>query len=152
MSDAGTDGDELAEIRERKLAELEARIRGTAEDGTGDAAEPTDSTGAPSRPVPVDGTAEFDRAVAANDVVLADFHAEWCGPCEMLEPAVESLAARTDAFVAKVDVDENGELAARYGVRGVPTLLLFANGRPVERIVGVRDEASLVALVERYAR
>jgi thioredoxin 1 len=66
----------------------------------------------------------------------------------MLEPIVESLAASTPAAVAKVDVDANQGLASQYGVRGVPTLLLFANGEAVERVVGVRSEDELSALID----
>ncbi|NLV08956.1 thioredoxin (plasmid) [Halomicrobium sp. HM KBTZ05] len=105
---------------------------------------------APTEPVHVDGQPELDDAVADYDVVLADFYADWCGPCQMLEPVVETLAAETDAAVAKVDVDENQQLATAYGVRGVPTLVLFADGEQVEEIVGVQGEDELRSLVEQY--
>ena len=105
---------------------------------------------APTEPVHVDGQSELDDAVADYDVVLADFYADWCGPCQMLEPVVEALAAETDAAVAKVDVDENQQLATAYGVRGVPTLVLFADGEQVEEIVGVQGEDELRSLVEQY--
>jgi len=82
---------------------------------------------------------------------LVDFYADWCGPCQMLEPVVESIAADTDATVAKVDVDANRGLAAEYGVRGVPTLLLFADGEPVERLVGMQDESRLRSAIEEHA-
>jgi len=82
---------------------------------------------------------------------LVDFYADWCGPCQMLEPVVESIAADTDATVAKVDVDANQGLAAEYGVRGVPTLVLFADGEPAERLVGMQDEARLRSAIEEYA-
>jgi len=98
----------------------------------------------------VDGQSQLDEVVAENDVVLTDFYADWCGPCQMLEPIVETLAAETDATVAKVDVDANQQLATAYGVRGVPTLVLFAGGEPVEEIVGLQGEDQLRTLIETY--
>ena len=89
--------------------------------------------------------------VADHDVVLVDFYADWCGPCKMLEPTVEALARDSPAVVAKVDVDAHQALASQYGVRGVPTMLLFSDGEPVERIVGVRDQSTLASLVAEYA-
>jgi len=83
-------------------------------------------------------------------VVLVDFYADWCGPCQMLEPIVESIAAETDAAVAKVDVDANQQLAAQYGVRGVPTLVLFAGGEKVQEMVGVQQKEALVAAIEQH--
>jgi thioredoxin 1 len=69
----------------------------------------------------------------------------------MLEPIVASLAAETPAAVAKVDVDAHQGLASQYGVRGVPTLVLFADGEAVERIVGVQEKERLAALIEDHA-
>ncbi|MFC6614074.1 thioredoxin [Halopenitus salinus] len=132
--------EEIEEIRRRKLEELRTR------EETGDgSASPT-----PSEPVPIDGEAELDDVVGEHGVVLVDFYADWCGPCRMLEPIVESLAAETDAAVAKVDVDANQQLATAYGVRGVPTLVLFSNGEQVEEVVGLEGEAELRALVESH--
>ena len=107
-------------------------------------------TGTTNEPQYVDGTADLDALVAENDVVLTDFYADWCGPCQMIEPIVERLAAETDATVAKVDVDANQQLAAAYGVRGVPTLVLFADGEQVEEIVGMQGEEQLRSLIDRY--
>ncbi|WP_049908876.1 MULTISPECIES: thioredoxin [Halorubrum] len=103
-----------------------------------------------NEPLYVDGEAELDEVVAESDVVLTDFYADWCGPCQMLEPVVENLAADTDAAVAKVDVDANQQLATAYGVRGVPTLVLFAGGEQVEEIVGLQSEDELRSLIESY--
>jgi len=117
---------------------------------TTDTASETNADG-PTDPIHVDGQEELDVLVATHDVVLTDFYADWCGPCRMLEPIVRSLAAETDATVAKVDVDANQRLAGAYGVRGVPTLVLFAGGEQVEELVGVQGEDQLRSLVERYA-
>jgi len=104
-----------------------------------------------TEPVSVGSSDALDDLVATHDVVLVDFYADWCGPCKMLEPVVERLAAETDATVAKVDVDANQRLASAYNVRGVPTLVLFADGEQVEEIVGVKPEDQLRSLVESYA-
>lgn len=103
-----------------------------------------------SEPLHINGQSQLDEVVAEHDVVLTDFYADWCGPCQMLEPVVERLAAETDAAVAKVDVDTNQQLAGAYGVRGVPTLILFADGEQAEEIVGVQGEEQLRSLTERY--
>jgi len=137
-----TDDQTLEEIRQRKLEELRDRAAGE---------EPADSTeGSPTEPISIHGTAELDDTVAEHDVVLVDFYADWCGPCQMLEPVVETIATETDAAVAKVDIDANQQLAAEYGVRGVPTLVLFSDGQPAEQLVGMQQEAQLRSLVGKY--
>ncbi|ELZ39071.1 thioredoxin [Halorubrum saccharovorum DSM 1137] len=107
-------------------------------------------TATANEPIYVDGQSQLDDVVAERDVVLTDFYADWCGPCQMLEPIVETLAAETGATVAKVDVDANQQLAASYGVRGVPTLVLFAGGEQVEKVVGLQGEDQLRTLIETY--
>jgi thioredoxin 1 len=130
---------EIDDIREQKMEELAA-------EGDADAA----GEDAPNEPFYVDGAEELNQAAQDYDVVLTDFYADWCGPCQMLEPIVETIAAETDAAVAKVDVDANQQLASQYGVRGVPTMVLFAEGEPVERVVGVQSEDQLTGLVESH--
>jgi thioredoxin 1 len=68
----------------------------------------------------------------------------------MLEPVIEAIAAETGATVATIDVDANQQLAAEHGVRGVPTLVLFADGEPAERLVGMQDEARLRSAIEKH--
>jgi thioredoxin 1 len=114
------------------------------------ATDTTSETG--TEPIHVDGASHLDDIVAEHDVVLTDFYADWCGPCQMLEPVVETLAAETEATVAKVDVDANQRLAQSYGVRGVPTLVLFADGEQVEEIVGMQSEDQLRALIGEYTQ
>ncbi|MGQ4555577.1 thioredoxin [Halobellus sp. GM3] len=147
MSETQTE-DEIDEIREKKRRELASQL--SEEDPSADA-EDSGSDTAPEEPIYVNGAPELQDAVSTYDVVLVDFYADWCGPCKMLEPTVQSLAASTDAAVAKVDIDQNQQLAQQYQVRGVPTLLLFSDGEPVEQVVGVRDESSLRSLIEQYA-
>jgi len=111
---------------------------------------PDTTTESPAEPVSIDTSDGLDELVARHDVVLVDFYADWCGPCTMLEPVVERLAEETDATVAKVDVDANQQLAGAYGVRGVPTLVLFADGTRAEELVGVKPEGQLRSLVASY--
>ncbi|EMA05132.1 thioredoxin [Haloarcula vallismortis] len=134
--------DELAEIRQKKLEELRNGERGTAAENR--------SNESPDDPVHVHGAQELQNTVD-DGVVLVDFYAEWCGPCKQLEPVVERIAASTAATVAKVDIDANQQAAATYGIRSVPTLLLFADGEPVERLVGMQQEPQLRSLIESYA-
>ncbi|MFC4541382.1 thioredoxin [Halosolutus amylolyticus] len=101
-------------------------------------------------PVHVEGADHLDGIVAEHDVVLVDFYADWCGPCKMLEPVIEGLAEETEAVMAKVDVDANQQLAGAYGVRGVPTLVLFADGEQVEQHTGVLPADRLRNMIEGY--
>ena len=133
--------DELEEIRQRKMAELRSGERPTGDDPqTGET---------PNEPIHVDSTEGF-QDVVTDGVVLVDFYADWCGPCKQLEPVVERIAAETEARVAKVDIDANQELAAQYGVRSIPTMLLFAGGEQVEQLVGVQREPRLRSLIEDH--
>ncbi|MDQ2052101.1 thioredoxin [Natronolimnohabitans sp. A-GB9] len=101
-------------------------------------------------PLSVDGSDHLDEIVDEYDVVLVDFYADWCGPCKMLEPVLERLAGETDGVIAKVDVDANQQLAGAYGVRGVPTLVLFADGEQVEQHTGALPADRLRDLIEGY--
>jgi thioredoxin 1 len=125
--------DDLEEIREEKKERLKQSVE------------------SPDEPVHVESSDHLDELVADNGVVLVDFYADWCGPCKMLEPTVEDIAAETEATVAKVDVDAHQQLAGRFGVRGVPTIVLFAGGEQVEQITGVREKDHFVSLIERHA-
>lgn len=139
--------DERERIREQKKRELRERL----ENGGELREESTGTAETPSEPIHVDGQDHLSSIVSEHEVVLVDFHADWCGPCQMLEPTVEALAAESEAAVAKVDIDANQRLAQQHGVRGVPTLVLYADGEAVEQVSGVQDRATLEGLVERYA-
>ena len=95
----------------------------------------------------------FDQDVLKSDVpVLVDFWAEWCGPCRMMAPTVEAIA--TDYAgrlkVGKLNVDEHGNTAMRYNIRGIPTLLLFKNGQVVEQVVGAVGKSTVQKMVEPH--
>jgi len=103
----------------------------------------------PTEPIELADPDEFDDRVA-DGVVLVDFHADWCGPCQMMEPAVEAVASDTGATVLKVDVDEHQGLAGEYGVQSIPTLLVFAGGELAERMVGAQTEDALADAIAEH--
>ena len=98
--------------------------------------------------------ANFETEVLqSSQPVLADFWAEWCGPCKMLGPVLEEIALEHNgrAKVAKVNVDTNSELAERFGIQSIPTLLYFANGELRDKTVGVVSKPAIVSRLEKLA-
>ncbi len=93
----------------------------------------------------VDLTSDNFASTIANGVTLVDFWAEWCGPCKMMAPALDELADQyaDQVTVAKVNVDNESELAQQHGVSSIPTLVIFKDGEEVKRIVGVTSKANL---------
>ena len=90
----------------------------------------------------------FEREVLqAEQTVLLDFFATWCGPCKMIAPIVRQIADEGKAKVCKIDVDEEPELAIRFGVDSIPTLLVFRDGALVNRAIGYRSKDQLEALL-----
>jgi thioredoxin 1 len=97
--------------------------------------------------------ADFEKEVLQSDVpVLVDFWATWCGPCMAIAPHVEAIAAELQgkAKVFKVDVDSDGDVAARYGVMSIPALIVFKGGQEVDRMVGAGPKDAIKNLLERH--
>ena len=92
--------------------------------------------------------ADFEAEVLKSTLpVMVDFTAPWCGPCKMLEPVIKQLSEEWEGKVkvVKLDVDDNSNLAMQYGVMGVPTLILFVNGKPVQRLSGYQPKDRIIS-------
>lgn len=95
--------------------------------------------------------ANFSQLIGSDIPVLVDFHAEWCGPCKVQGPILKEVAGELGdkARIIKIDVDKNQEIASRYQVRGVPTLILFKNGRIEWKTSGVADKQQLLQNIRK---
>lgn len=105
-----------------------------------------------SKPTPVTDD-NFEEEVLKSSVpVITDFWAEWCGPCHAVAPILEQIAAEHDGElkVAKLDVDSNPATATKYGIRGIPTMIIFKNGDPVETLVGWMPKEQLLKKLEPH--
>lgn len=95
--------------------------------------------------------ATFEQEIESG-VTLVDFWAPWCGPCKMIAPVLEEVADEVDgkAKVVKVNVDDNQTTAARFGVMSIPTLIVFKDGKQVDKVVGFNPKEALVQLIEKH--
>lgn len=101
-----------------------------------------------AKPIALTSSDDFDELVRDSKTpVLVDFWAAWCGPCRMVAPELEKLAAQRqgEAVVAKVDTDAQPDLSARFGIRSIPTLVLFRDGREVRRVSGAMPASAIAA-------
>lgn len=95
--------------------------------------------------------ATFDSDVLKSEKpVLVDFWAEWCGPCRALAPKLEEISSQGLGSIVKLDVDANPDSAAQFGVRGIPTLILFKGGKEVDRLVGNQPKEAIVQMFSRH--
>ena len=95
---------------------------------------------------------KFNDVIKSNEPVLVDFFAEWCGPCKMMKPILEDLKKQIggSARIIKIDVDQEEEIANKYRIQSVPTLMIFKNGEPVWRQSGIMQAADLKEVIEKY--
>jgi thioredoxin 1 len=105
-----------------------------------------------SAPVVVTDATFEEMVINADQPVLVDFWAEWCGPCKMIAPVLNQLAGELDGklTIAKHDIDNNPDTPFAYGVMSIPTLLLFKNGEPVDRIVGFQPKEQLMRRLQTH--
>ncbi|MFW6303285.1 MAG: thioredoxin family protein [Candidatus Sumerlaeota bacterium] len=124
----------------------------TQESRAGEKAEKENSAKAEKQVVQdVEGKKAFQKALKDNTLVLVDFHATWCPPCKKLKPTIHSLAKKYEGKVAviAVDTDKNAEVAKEHGVRGIPDVRLFQNGKQVEQWVGWRPEDQCTKKIDK---
>ncbi len=92
----------------------------------------------------------YEKVISENPIVLIDFFATWCGPCKMLAPVIEELAEEKmeNVAICKVDVDEESELAGKYGIQSIPTIIVVKDGKAVRQAMGYRPKESLINMLK----
>ena len=93
----------------------------------------------------------FNETITKNKFALIDFWAEWCGPCQLISPIIEELSQELeDVTVGKVNIESEPELTSEFSVRSIPTILLFKDGKPVDKVVGSTTKQNLINLIEKH--
>jgi thioredoxin 1 len=133
--------DELEDIRKRKMEKIMSEMN----------KPPTPSVELPSKPVVVTD-ATIDSAVSQYPLFILDCWAEWCGPCRMIGPVIEELAAEMKGRVVfgKLNVDDNMQTANKHRISAIPTLMVFKDGKLIDKLVGAYPKANLIAKIQRY--
>lgn len=90
----------------------------------------------------------FDQLITNNERVLVDFYADWCGPCQLMAPLVDELAAESDSAIVKVDVEALPQIATRYDVRSIPTFIAIEDGAVETRLVGMQERSALARITD----
>ncbi len=95
---------------------------------------------------------EFEKIVKSDKPVLVDFFATWCGPCKMLSPILEQVTEGSGGAyeVVKIDVDESYDVAKRFGIMSVPTMIIFKNGKEQEKMIGLRQKVQIEETIKKY--
>ncbi len=94
-------------------------------------------------------TNDFDQEIIqGKGTALLDFYADWCGPCQAMAPVLEELAQEIDAQILRVNVDEEPDLAQKYGIMSIPTLIFFRDGEAVKKSIGVSDKSEIKAMIQ----
>lgn len=94
---------------------------------------------------------EFDKVLKENKLVLVDFYAVWCGPCTMQKQVLDKIStSRTEFEIVKVNIDESVDLARRFDIESIPTLVVFKDGKPVEKKIGFHEEESIIEMMQKH--
>ncbi len=132
--------DEVRQINERKFEEMlkQSKPNGSAQATSGKPVELTD--------------ANFREVVKGNPVVVVDFWAPWCGPCRVVSPVLEQLASEMagQATFGKLNVDDNPMTSQQFGIQGIPTIMVFKDGEPVDGLVGAAPKQMIEARIKPY--
>ena len=132
--------DEVRRINEKKFEEMRRR-KTQPEEGKEAAGRPVDLT-----------EANFNEVVKSHPVVVVDFWAPWCGPCRVVSPVLEQLASEMagQATFAKLNVDDNPTISQQFGIQGIPTIMVFKDGEPVDGLVGAAPKQMIEARIRPY--